>query len=681
MTTRKYNVRKNNTNHNKVAFHQTHIDERNNTNYPLSVVNSLENISKEAASLLYYQKMPVEYFLNNPHIRGILIAHETGTGKSIEAIAIAEGLSAAGRRPIVFAPKALQNNFKGNVELYANLTGKKTSEYTYISANANNVIDQIAKAALGQNLEEILNVGDELDPVAILEGTVVIIDEAHNFFNGIVSGSKNALKLYDIFNSVRDLRLIMLTSNVLINTPFELVPCFNLASGTALLPEDFEQFCDLFVDDATHKMKNIEHFKARIFGLCSYYGSWFQFGGKLDIHSSVISPNKPVRLPFIEERIAMSPNQYGAYRVARRKEVATASGKKKKAGFLQKPGSSGSTYRVRSRQYSNFWLEETSSTVEVERRFEGKEISEAVKMLDVHSPKFKKILDNIEKHNNQHGLIYSAFVENFGIKWFAEALKIRGWKEYRKGDRSAVKRFAFLTGQLDTDDRSEMIDTFNSVENKNAEIIHLILGSPAMEEGIDTKRIRHVHIMEPPWHYSAIEQIIARAVRYKSHDDLPENERNVQPYIYISVDAADKGIIKNTEQSTDESMYILAIEKKLINDQFFKAIIESSIDCNIHIKDATDIAKKMINCMRCMPTNKPLFDVDIHKQIKSPLNCVQATDKKIKVSEIEYAGEKFYYSTNPLKIFSNDNKVGAFVEMLPNHKMYTPLFKMLIDKI
>jgi hypothetical protein len=290
------------------------------------------------------------------------------------------------------------------------------------------------------------------------------------------------------------------------------------------------------------------------------------------------------------------------------------------------------------------------------------------------------MIDNIEKHGNRHGMVYSAFVEQFGIKWFAEALKVRGWQEYRKGERTHAKRFAFLTGQMDIDDRSEMIDAFNSVENIDAQIIHLVLGSPAMEEGIDTKRIRHVHLMEPPWHFSAIEQIVARAVRYKSHDDLPEEERNVQPYIYISVDAADKGIIKSTEQSTDESMYVLAIEKKVLNDQFFRAIIEASIDCNIHIKEASDMGRKLINCMRCMPTNKPLYDEDINQQVKMPNNCVQATDKKIKVSEIEYAGEKFYYSLNPLKIFSNDNNVGAFVEMLPNHKMYSPLFKILIDK-
>lgn len=40
--------------------------------------------------------------------------------------------------------------------------------------------------------------------------------------------------------------------------------------------------------------------------------------------------------------------------------------------------------------------------------------------------------------------------------------------------------------------------------------------------------------MEPYWNYSLIEQIIARAVRYKSHNLLSKEEQNVQTYIYLS---------------------------------------------------------------------------------------------------------------------------------------------------
>jgi len=40
--------------------------------------------------------------------------------------------------------------------------------------------------------------------------------------------------------------------------------------------------------------------------------------------------------------------------------------------------------------------------------------------------------------------------------------------------------------------------------------------------------------MEPFFNFSVIQQVIARGVRYKSHLSLPEAERTVQPYIYLS---------------------------------------------------------------------------------------------------------------------------------------------------
>ena len=58
--------------------------------------------------------------------------------------------------------------------------------------------------------------------------------------------------------------------------------------------------------------------------------------------------------------------------------------------------------------------------------------------------------------------------------------------------------------------------------------------SSAVAEGIDLKRIRHVHIMEPFWNYARINQVETRAIRYMSHADLPENEQTVQTYIYLS---------------------------------------------------------------------------------------------------------------------------------------------------
>ena len=59
-------------------------------------------------------------------------------------------------------------------------------------------------------------------------------------------------------------------------------------------------------------------------------------------------------------------------------------------------------------------------------------------------------------------------------------------------------------------------------------------------EGITLKNTRYVHIMEPYWHPVRIEQVIGRARRICSHNELPESERNVKVYIYLMSFAANQ---------------------------------------------------------------------------------------------------------------------------------------------
>ena len=52
-------------------------------------------------------------------------------------------------------------------------------------------------------------------------------------------------------------------------------------------------------------------------------------------------------------------------------------------------------------------------------------------------------------------------------------------------------------------------------------------------EGISFKAIRQVHIIEPFWQQTRETQVIGRAVRFKSHDDLDPSKRNVFVYRYL----------------------------------------------------------------------------------------------------------------------------------------------------
>jgi hypothetical protein len=664
------------------------LPERENTNFPLAIRNALSNVPKDDKFLLYHQILPITFFTSYPKARGILMMHETGTGKSIDAVAIADSFLKQGRRPIVIAPKTLQNNFKDNILKYKMMaTGVKTerlakqqieSEYRFISANANNMMTQLRRASQPVGIQTALDeeIGaddtDTSDASSIsLEGSVVIIDEAHNMFNGIVSGSKNARGLYGVIMKTKDIKLVFLTSNVIINTPFELVPCFNMIAGYDLLPTNYMDFMDMYVDEKLGRAKNIEYLKARVFGLSSYYGSWYETGGRLNIRLSVSRDGLPTRLPIKEVYIAMSANQFSSYRIARDKELLQKSYIKGNTPSLSKPSSdAGSTYRIHSRQYSNFWPGDDDSIP-----------STVFDNIDKHSPKFAAMLANIHAHGNGVGIVYSAFVQTFGLKWFAKMLQTDGYEQFKEWEPMAdggKKKYAYITGDMTPDARSVVLKAFNSDDNKNGGIIHLLLGSPAMSEGIDTKRVRHVHIMEPPWHFSALEQIIARAVRYGGHNDLPKEEQDVQPYIYISDYPPDTA--RKVEPTTDVILYYKSIKKKILNDHFFKALVETSIDCGIHMESASTIAKSRIRCMLCVPTNKRLFDTSYTAHLKKPIACLQSKATTVTVEEVEYNGKTFYYTmeaSGAIKIFEYDIPTSSYIQMLPSAKWYEPIFLKL----
>ena len=59
---------------------------------------------------------------------------------------------------------------------------------------------------------------------------------------------------------------------------------------------------------------------------------------------------------------------------------------------------------------------------------------------------------------------------------------------------------------------------------------NVLLISKAGTEGVSTFGTRQIFICESQFNPSSSEQAIARAIRFKSHVHLPENERHVQVY-------------------------------------------------------------------------------------------------------------------------------------------------------
>lgn len=391
------------------------LRDRNNTSYSKALHDFILTIPKDTPNLQYHQKLVLDYVLRatNKNLRGILINHGMGAGKTRLGISICEGiLEKYPEYKVVFlANKSLHSNAVDTLREYTNFTGRKMSEeefqkylkerYTMISLNASNMYDQVARS---QTVQDQIDIGDELgldlghsEAIVNLDDCVLVVDEAHNFFNSIVNGSNNAVRLYHLIMSAERIRIVFMTGSPIINNPFEVALGFNMLAGyldrnksVTLFGEDYsifsKSFCpddpDMNPDDDPMELVGSEQklrlpviqnkgkFQNRIIGLTSTYHpshAESKEAEKLREHFPTLNPLRIDRIP-------MSSRQFGAYAEAREREVAEmkrAMIRPQPKGLSKGQGPS-STYRVRSRQFSNIVYPEEAMERKVDEK--GKQI-------------------------------------------------------------------------------------------------------------------------------------------------------------------------------------------------------------------------------------------------------------------------------------------------------------------
>lgn len=670
-----------------------HLD-KNITNFPSELNKLLDNLYKDnneiiKKTLFDYQRYIFNYLVFTD-ARGILLYHSVGSGKTLTSISIAEEFRKLGQDIIILSSKSLQNNYKKEIKTYLDLsngdnkindTEQIINQYKFVTSNAKNMIQ-----SLDDKLTSFMTKYKSKDDESTinLENKVIIIDEAHNLFNSIVNGSKIANEFYDIIMNTQKIKLIFLTGTPIINNPFEIAVAFNMLYGKinikslnskknyhTILPEYYSDFQKYFVDISSNSLKNEDKFKNRIYGLVSYYGDMYNNVVKTikdDIKVLKAKENYPDRLPIKIETIEMSLIQNIEYMKARdieKKETSKFYGQNDIIGssIVKEKNAVSTSYRIKSRQLSNIYIPDVQELT--------------LYNFNKYSPKIVSIYNNIKtNHKNQISLVYSTFLDS-GLLSFVKYLELNNYISYSDNSDSEKLHYAIFSGQQTSEEKENIIKICNSEENKHGELISILLISKSGAEGLDLKNVRSVHIMEPYWNYSLIEQIIARAVRYKSHELLPKEEQNVQTYIYLSDYNSDflkkeKDKIKENMQSTkkigkielttDINIFKNAIKNQELIQQFLKTIASTSIECNFLNKKLSNGKGINYDCFNCLANNKQLYYPDIHKDIELSNSCLKTN--KVIAEEIIINGEKFYYTidseSNTIKIFKFNNILNAY---------------------
>jgi SNF2 family DNA or RNA helicase len=118
---------------------------------------------------------------------------------------------------------------------------------------------------------------------------------------------------------------------------------------------------------------------------------------------------------------------------------------------------------------------------------------------------------------NQKTMFFSEF-KSAGVKTIIELLENENIGYY------------LISGDVSMTKRNTIVQKFNS----NNEYKLLII-TKAGGEGLDLKEVRNVIIFEQGWNISKEDQVVGRAIRYKSHLNLPVKDQNVKIWYILAI--------------------------------------------------------------------------------------------------------------------------------------------------
>ncbi len=273
---------------------------------------------------------------------------------------------------------------------------------------------------------------------------------------------------------------------------------------------------------------------------------------------------------------------------------------------------------VTSQQYSNIYLPKVGETVNrtlsekkaaleafktiiQSQNLYSKSTNEKVNFIKTFSSKFASIIE-LTLHANGPVFIFSNWLK-FGVEPLGILLQACGMNSFGSSDNENPKYFIW-SSETKSQDKDGMLikrarNTFNSFENRDGSRLKVILGTRSVMEGVSFRNVKQVHITEPWWNESRIEQIMARASRFCSHSALETEEQYVDIYRHYSVFSSsgqqDREALSMMEEigkpngwkdyeslGIDQKMISSSIKKYSINTDLNNILKSSAIDSNIN---------------------------------------------------------------------------------------------------
>ena len=228
--------------------------------------------------------------------------------------------------------------------------------------------------------------------------------------------------------------------------------------------------------------------------------------------------------------------------------------------------------------------------------------------LRVYAPKVAAIVAKV-RACAAPSIVYSEFLTRAGVGLVALALEQAGFAPFalrRVGGEwevvvaaAARPKFIVYAGTVDAATRAVLLRIFNgdlaglpsklrlAVEGDAVAaegVPRVLLVTAAGAEGISTRGVREVHLLEPYWNMGRVEQVVGRAARAGSHSHLPPDQRTVAPFLYAATFTQEQrqrhaGLLaRDGGFTSDEEVLAIAERKRKVTDALLGVLREEAFD-------------------------------------------------------------------------------------------------------
>jgi len=556
--------------------------------------------------------------------RNLLLVHGTGVGKTCTAIQVAEEYiirpEFQDKRVLVIANPSVQENFKtqifditrvsvdaDGILLSKQCTGRKYLDIIQRSQKEPLLYtDKASKQRIVKLSEKLINEFYEFSGYKTLANVIqekklnvspnefdtwmhetfdnrlMIIDEAHNLKETTETETNKliSLAIEDIIKKADGITLVLLTATPMYDSFDEILYYITLFLWNDRRIDFKKQIksSDIFKESGEFKEGQEEIFR----GWCQDYISFVRGENPFTFPFRLPPPNNLIALPdrktsidglpitkkmkylVLTQSILQSPQKEEIQKI---KQISISSPLTsticvypENKTFRETFVSSGTSYKYRSEMF--------------------------LKPSEIHkySSKFS-LITKILSETTGLVFVYSNSVES-GAQLFAMCLEEHGY-ESADGSKLLEKtseeitpgskgKYVLFTSNTTDSIIKKMLMRLKSQQNADGSDIRVIIASPKVSEGVDFRFIRQIHILDPWYNMSRIEQVIGRGMRTCSHALLDFKEQNCTVYLHIC------RYDDSSVETVDEFIYRKFVEDKAIKiSKVKKVIMESAMDCEL----------------------------------------------------------------------------------------------------